>query len=152
MNTDGRIPPVREVLSSFTAKLSEAQGFLQKAADTVQDTEDKNQANVLKFQRNEVISQDTPLHTHTCTQTPPQSSCQVPLPSPICLQHSLLPSMFVSMDSLVCSAAEEPAVFPHWERESVLARESSSTVCFISPHNVSNNVELCSITQGQASL
>uniref|UniRef100_A0A8D3CMQ7 Laminin subunit alpha 4 n=1 Tax=Scophthalmus maximus TaxID=52904 RepID=A0A8D3CMQ7_SCOMX len=47
------------VLSRFSSKLSDAQGFLQKAAGTVQETEDMNRANVLKFHRNEVISHDT---------------------------------------------------------------------------------------------
>lgn len=56
MVTDGRLPPVREVLSRFTTKLSDAQGSLQKAAGNVRETEDRNRANVLKFQRNEVIS------------------------------------------------------------------------------------------------
>uniref|UniRef100_A0A8C3G7F7 Laminin, alpha 4 n=1 Tax=Cyclopterus lumpus TaxID=8103 RepID=A0A8C3G7F7_CYCLU len=44
MITDGRLPPVREILSRFSAKLSDAQGFLQKAAGTVQETEDTNRA------------------------------------------------------------------------------------------------------------
>ncbi|XP_070705268.1 laminin subunit alpha-4 [Pempheris klunzingeri] len=51
--TDGRLPPVREVLSRFSTKLSDAQSFLQKAASNVQETEDRNRANILKFQRNE---------------------------------------------------------------------------------------------------
>uniref|UniRef100_A0A8C3AD10 Laminin, alpha 4 n=1 Tax=Cyclopterus lumpus TaxID=8103 RepID=A0A8C3AD10_CYCLU len=55
MITDGRLPPVREILSRFSAKLSDAQGFLQKAAGTVQETEDTNRASILKFQRNEII-------------------------------------------------------------------------------------------------
>uniref|UniRef100_A0A667Z543 Laminin, alpha 4 n=1 Tax=Myripristis murdjan TaxID=586833 RepID=A0A667Z543_9TELE len=58
--TDGRLSPVREVLSRFTAKLSDAQGLLQKAATTVQQTEDMNRANVFKYQRNEVISFNPP--------------------------------------------------------------------------------------------
>ncbi|XP_039981143.1 laminin subunit alpha-4 [Xiphias gladius] len=57
MITDSRLPPVREVLSRFSTKLSDAQGFLQKAASTVQEAEDKNRASVLKFQRNEVKQQ-----------------------------------------------------------------------------------------------
>lgn len=73
MITDGRLPPVREVLSRFSTKLSDAQGFLQTAAGTVREAEDKNRASVLKFQRNEVIS-----HAH------PSGSCRVP-PLP---QHS----------------------------------------------------------------
>jgi hypothetical protein len=48
--------PVREVLSRFTKKLSEAQEILQKAANTVQETEDMNKANTVKFQRSEVTS------------------------------------------------------------------------------------------------
>uniref|UniRef100_A0A8D3D339 Laminin subunit alpha-4 n=1 Tax=Scophthalmus maximus TaxID=52904 RepID=A0A8D3D339_SCOMX len=68
MITEGRLLPVREVLSRFSSKLSDAQGFLQKAAGTVQETEDMNRANVLKFHRNEVISHDTqvlPQHSHS---------------------------------------------------------------------------------------
>uniref|UniRef100_A0A668A1C6 Laminin, alpha 4 n=2 Tax=Myripristis murdjan TaxID=586833 RepID=A0A668A1C6_9TELE len=57
MSTDGRLSPVREVLSRFTAKLSDAQGLLQKAATTVQQTEDMNRANVFKYQRNEARQQ-----------------------------------------------------------------------------------------------
>ncbi|XP_040920787.1 laminin subunit alpha-4 isoform X2 [Toxotes jaculatrix] len=57
VNTDGRLPPVREVLSRFSTMLSAAQGFLQKAASTVQETENKNRASLLKFQRNEAKQQ-----------------------------------------------------------------------------------------------
>ncbi|XP_023286258.1 laminin subunit alpha-4 [Seriola lalandi dorsalis] len=57
MITDGRLPPVREILSRFSTKLSDARGFLQKAASAVQETVDKNRASVLKFQRNEVKQQ-----------------------------------------------------------------------------------------------
>lgn len=57
MNTDGRLPPVREALSRFSTKLSDAQGFLQKASSNVQQTEDSNRANILKFQRNEARQQ-----------------------------------------------------------------------------------------------
>lgn len=53
MNTDGRLPPVREILSRFSTKLSDAQSFLQKAASTVQEADNRNKANVLKHQRNE---------------------------------------------------------------------------------------------------
>ncbi|KAL6096213.1 lama4 [Pungitius sinensis] len=53
MITDGRLSPVREILSRFSAKLSDAQGFLQKAADTVRETEDMNRASILKFQSSE---------------------------------------------------------------------------------------------------
>uniref|UniRef100_A0A7N8XNF4 Laminin, alpha 4 n=1 Tax=Mastacembelus armatus TaxID=205130 RepID=A0A7N8XNF4_9TELE len=53
MLTDGRLPPVREILSRFSTQLSNTQGFLQKAASTIQETEDKNRASILKFQRNE---------------------------------------------------------------------------------------------------
>ncbi|XP_031717419.1 laminin subunit alpha-4 [Anarrhichthys ocellatus] len=57
MVIDGRLPPVREILSRFSAKLSDAQGFLQKAAGTVQETEDMNRASTLKFRRNEAKQQ-----------------------------------------------------------------------------------------------
>ncbi|XP_060947763.1 laminin subunit alpha-4 [Limanda limanda] len=53
MITEGRLSPVREILSCFSTKLSNAQTSLQKAAGDVQDTEDMNRANVLKFQRSE---------------------------------------------------------------------------------------------------
>uniref|UniRef100_A0A8C7G945 Laminin subunit alpha-4 n=1 Tax=Oncorhynchus kisutch TaxID=8019 RepID=A0A8C7G945_ONCKI len=56
ISTEGRMAPVREVLSRFTKKLSEAQEILQKAANTVQETEDMNKANTVKFQRSEVTS------------------------------------------------------------------------------------------------
>ncbi|XP_059212567.1 laminin subunit alpha-4 [Centropristis striata] len=57
MITDGRLPPVREILSRFSTKLSDAQGSLQTAASTVQQTEDQNRASILKFQRNEMKQQ-----------------------------------------------------------------------------------------------
>ncbi|KAM3603251.1 uncharacterized protein V6R79_019351 [Siganus canaliculatus] len=53
MNTDSRLPPVREVLSRFSTKLSDAQNFLQKASSTIQETNNRNRANIAKFQRNE---------------------------------------------------------------------------------------------------
>lgn len=56
MITDGRLPPLREILSHFTTKLSDAQGFLENAAATIQQSFDQNTANGLKFQQNEVIS------------------------------------------------------------------------------------------------
>ncbi|KAG7508232.1 laminin subunit alpha-4 [Solea senegalensis] len=57
IGTDGRLPPIREILSRFSAKLSEAENFLQKATSTVQETEDMNRASVLKFQRTEAKQQ-----------------------------------------------------------------------------------------------
>ncbi|XP_049913643.1 laminin subunit alpha-4 [Epinephelus moara] len=57
MVTDGRLPPVRETLSRFSTKLSDAQRFLQKAASAVQETENRNRASILKFQRNEAKQQ-----------------------------------------------------------------------------------------------
>lgn len=65
--TDNRLPPVNEVLSRFSAKLSDAQAFLHKAASTVQEASDKNRASVLKFQRNEVISHDPHALTECCS-------------------------------------------------------------------------------------
>ena len=56
MVLDGRVTPVREVLSRFTTKLSEAQDLLQRAVSTVQETDDANKANMLKYQRNEVTT------------------------------------------------------------------------------------------------
>ncbi|MED6243517.1 hypothetical protein ATANTOWER_021645 [Ataeniobius toweri] len=55
MNTEGRLPSVREVLSRFSTRVSEARDFLLNAASTVQEAEDKNRASLLKFQRKEVI-------------------------------------------------------------------------------------------------
>ncbi|XP_071018932.1 laminin subunit alpha-4-like isoform X2 [Oncorhynchus clarkii lewisi] len=57
ISTDSRVAPVREVLSRFTNKLSEAQEILQKAANTVQETEDMNKANTVKFQKSEAKQQ-----------------------------------------------------------------------------------------------
>ncbi|XP_061563469.1 laminin subunit alpha-4-like [Cololabis saira] len=53
MVTDSRLPSVREVLSRFSTRLSEAQDFLLKASNTVQETKEKNRAGLLKFHRNE---------------------------------------------------------------------------------------------------
>uniref|UniRef100_A0A3Q1IK94 Laminin, alpha 4 n=1 Tax=Anabas testudineus TaxID=64144 RepID=A0A3Q1IK94_ANATE len=55
--TDNRLPPVREILSRFSTKLTSTQGLLQKAASTVQETEDKNRASIIKVQRNEAKQQ-----------------------------------------------------------------------------------------------
>ncbi|XP_008283859.1 laminin subunit alpha-4 [Stegastes partitus] len=55
--TDGRLPSIREVLTRLSSRLSDARGFLLKASSTVQETEDKNRASVLKFQRKEVKQQ-----------------------------------------------------------------------------------------------
>lgn len=81
--TDSRLPSVREVLSRFSSRLSDAQGFLLKAASSVQETEDKNRASVLKVQRHEVISHD-----------PPQLlQCPTPLsqlPAALCANFDLL--------------------------------------------------------------
>ncbi|MED6291309.1 hypothetical protein CHARACLAT_022224, partial [Characodon lateralis] len=57
MNTEGRLPSVREVLSRFSTRLSEARDFLLNAASTVQEAEDKNGASLLKFQRKKVKQQ-----------------------------------------------------------------------------------------------
>uniref|UniRef100_A0A3Q4BIK6 Laminin, alpha 4 n=1 Tax=Mola mola TaxID=94237 RepID=A0A3Q4BIK6_MOLML len=57
MITDGRLPPVRQVLSHLSTKVSEAQGFLQKAGAVIQETIDQNRANNLKFQRNKAQQQ-----------------------------------------------------------------------------------------------
>lgn len=53
MITNGRLLPVREIQSRFFNKLSDAQGLLQRAVSTIQQSEDKNGVNILKFQRNE---------------------------------------------------------------------------------------------------
>uniref|UniRef100_A0A3Q2PAI5 Laminin subunit alpha 4 n=1 Tax=Fundulus heteroclitus TaxID=8078 RepID=A0A3Q2PAI5_FUNHE len=55
MITEGRLPSVREFLSRFSTRLSEAQDFLLNAAGTVQKAEDKNRASLLKFQRKENV-------------------------------------------------------------------------------------------------
>ncbi|XP_068198931.1 laminin subunit alpha-4 isoform X2 [Antennarius striatus] len=57
MITDSRLPPVKEVLFRFSAKLSDAQGSLQKAASSIQETNDRNRASILRFQRNEAKQQ-----------------------------------------------------------------------------------------------
>ncbi|XP_056150589.1 laminin subunit alpha-4 [Lampris incognitus] len=57
ISTVGRVSSVKEILSRFTSKLADAQGLLQRAADHVQETEDRNKANILKYQRNEARQQ-----------------------------------------------------------------------------------------------
>ncbi|XP_023665992.1 laminin subunit alpha-4 [Paramormyrops kingsleyae] len=57
MVTTDRIPPLRELLAQFTAKLSSAQNLLQEAQGTIHQTQDKNKVNMLKFQRNEALQQ-----------------------------------------------------------------------------------------------
>lgn len=61
MITDSRLPPVREILARFSTKLSDAQGFLQNATTTIQQTTDRTRANGLKFQRHEVIPHAAPV-------------------------------------------------------------------------------------------
>uniref|UniRef100_A0A8C9T2H0 Laminin, alpha 4 n=1 Tax=Scleropages formosus TaxID=113540 RepID=A0A8C9T2H0_SCLFO len=58
VSTDTRVSPVRDHLSQLSNKLSEAQDFLQRAQSTVHQTQDKNKANILKFQRFEVTPPD----------------------------------------------------------------------------------------------
>uniref|UniRef100_A0A3Q2CDJ9 Laminin subunit alpha 4 n=1 Tax=Cyprinodon variegatus TaxID=28743 RepID=A0A3Q2CDJ9_CYPVA len=53
MITENRLPSIREILSRFSSRLSEAEKFLLDAAGTVQEAEDKNKASLLKFQRKE---------------------------------------------------------------------------------------------------
>ncbi|XP_061785001.1 laminin subunit alpha-4 isoform X2 [Nerophis lumbriciformis] len=55
--THGHLPPLNLALSRFTTKLSDAQTFLQKAARTIEETQDRNRANILKFQGNEAKQQ-----------------------------------------------------------------------------------------------
>ncbi|XP_030626950.1 laminin subunit alpha-4 [Chanos chanos] len=57
LGTEGRLSPIREVLSRFTSKLSEAQDLLQKAEDTVQQTLARHRSNQFKYQRNEAQQQ-----------------------------------------------------------------------------------------------
>ncbi|KAM6954642.1 laminin subunit alpha-4 [Aplochiton taeniatus] len=57
LSMEAHVSPQREVLSRYTAKLSQAQELLQKAETTVQETEDRNKANIFKFQRNEAKQQ-----------------------------------------------------------------------------------------------
>lgn len=64
MNTNSRLPPVKETLSRFNAELSDAQGYLQNATTAIQQTTDQNRANSLKFQRHEVISRMGPVLSH----------------------------------------------------------------------------------------
>uniref|UniRef100_A0A672IHM2 Laminin, alpha 4 n=1 Tax=Salarias fasciatus TaxID=181472 RepID=A0A672IHM2_SALFA len=93
MMTDNRLFPLREGLSHFSAGLSEAQDHLLKAASTVKETEDRNRASILKFQRNEVIFQD-PL-PYSCLKSflPMESSC----PDPV---EPLLTHLCVSMQNV----------------------------------------------------
>uniref|UniRef100_A0A6Q2ZNV8 Laminin subunit alpha 4 n=1 Tax=Esox lucius TaxID=8010 RepID=A0A6Q2ZNV8_ESOLU len=78
--TDGRLAPVREVLSRFTSKLSEARDILQKAANTVQETEDMNKANQVKFQRSEVTSHGPGSIWFRKSHLEPLSSCPPQMP------------------------------------------------------------------------
>ncbi|XP_076027108.1 laminin subunit alpha-4 [Genypterus blacodes] len=57
MSTDGRLSPIREVLTRFSTKLSDAQMLLSKAADTVKESEERNKANVFKVQSSEAEQQ-----------------------------------------------------------------------------------------------
>uniref|UniRef100_A0A1A8V2I3 Laminin, alpha 4 n=1 Tax=Nothobranchius furzeri TaxID=105023 RepID=A0A1A8V2I3_NOTFU len=55
--TAGLLPSVKEVLSRYSARLSESQTGLLKAASSVRETEDKNKASLLKLSRKEVKQQ-----------------------------------------------------------------------------------------------
>ncbi|KAL4649067.1 laminin subunit alpha-4 [Arapaima gigas] len=50
VSTNNRISPVQNQLSQSSTKLSDAQNFLQKAQSIIYQTQDKNKANLLKFQ------------------------------------------------------------------------------------------------------
>lgn len=89
ISTDSRVAPVREVLSRFTNKLSEAQEILQKAANTVEETEDMNKANTVKFQRSEVTSHNPGVRLD---QTVPPGAALVLAPQ-MSLADSLTPSL-----------------------------------------------------------
>uniref|UniRef100_A0A6Q2WX12 Laminin, alpha 4 n=1 Tax=Esox lucius TaxID=8010 RepID=A0A6Q2WX12_ESOLU len=94
ISTDGRLAPVREVLSRFTSKLSEARDILQKAANTVQETEDMNKANQVKFQRSEVTSHGPGSIWFRKSHLEPLSSCPPQMPlvdwlTPDSLAHCL---------------------------------------------------------------
>lgn len=51
--TDGRLPPIRELLSRFSTQLSHGHTLLERATSTIQQTLDKNRVNTVKYQRNE---------------------------------------------------------------------------------------------------
>ncbi|XP_061610820.1 laminin subunit alpha-4 isoform X2 [Phyllopteryx taeniolatus] len=55
--THGHLTPLKLALSRFTTKLSDSQSFLQNATSTIEETQDRNRGNVLKFQRNEATKQ-----------------------------------------------------------------------------------------------
>ncbi|XP_061560136.1 laminin subunit alpha-4 [Phycodurus eques] len=55
--THGHLTPLKLALSRFTTKLSDSQYFLQNATSTIEETQDRNRGNVLKFQRNEATKQ-----------------------------------------------------------------------------------------------
>ncbi|XP_037541645.1 laminin subunit alpha-4 [Nematolebias whitei] len=55
--TEGRLPSIREVMSNFVSRLSDTNKFLEDAARTVWDTEDKNKASLLLFSRKEAKHQ-----------------------------------------------------------------------------------------------
>ncbi|XP_036405732.1 laminin subunit alpha-4 [Megalops cyprinoides] len=57
IGTEGRLAPVRELLSRFSSKLSDAQDLLRRATDTVRQTHDRNKGNLVKFQRSEARRQ-----------------------------------------------------------------------------------------------
>ncbi|KAJ8385950.1 hypothetical protein AAFF_G00179120, partial [Aldrovandia affinis] len=57
ISTEGRISPVRDLLSQFSDKLTDAQEHLQKAMATIHQTAGKNKANHVKFQRSEAQRQ-----------------------------------------------------------------------------------------------
>lgn len=52
--TESRLPLVRDILSRFSTRLSDAHDLLQRANDMIDNVRNRNQANVLKFQRKEV--------------------------------------------------------------------------------------------------
>lgn len=69
LSTEGRLPPVRELMSRFFSKLSEAETLLQTATGTIQQTQDKNRVNIVKYQRNEAKLRSLTQEHTTVNQT-----------------------------------------------------------------------------------
>ncbi|NP_001034154.1 laminin subunit alpha-4 precursor [Danio rerio] len=57
MTTQGRLPPMQEVLGRFTSKLLQAQDLLSKAEDALKQAINKYKSNQLKLQRREAQQQ-----------------------------------------------------------------------------------------------
>uniref|UniRef100_A0A3B3BAH3 Laminin, alpha 4 n=1 Tax=Oryzias melastigma TaxID=30732 RepID=A0A3B3BAH3_ORYME len=81
--TGNRLAPVRELMSRFSARLTEAQDFLLRATSTLEESKDKNRANIDQLHRKKVLPPALPSHSKAL----PVEVIFVNLPCGVCVQN-----------------------------------------------------------------